>query len=62
MLKWGLPGRGVKSAKVPPTPYAYCPPAVTERQRGYRTELKNVENHDTRAVPYVPGTTTLVSG
>eukprot|EP00964_Phaeocystis_antarctica_P160305 scaffold131809_cov39-Phaeocystis_antarctica.AAC.1 len=21
LLKWGLPGRGVKSAKVPPTPY-----------------------------------------
>ena len=23
MLKWGRPGRGVKCAKVPPTPYAY---------------------------------------
>jgi len=23
LLKWGLPGRGVKSAKVRPTPYAY---------------------------------------
>ena len=23
LLKWGLPGRGVKSAKVPPTPYVY---------------------------------------
>ena len=26
--RWGLPGRGVTSAKVPPTPYAYYPPAV----------------------------------
>ena len=25
MLKWGLPGRGVKSAKVRPTPYVYYP-------------------------------------
>eukprot|EP00964_Phaeocystis_antarctica_P123079 scaffold86732_cov78-Phaeocystis_antarctica.AAC.3 len=23
LLKWGLPGRGVKSAKVRPAPYAY---------------------------------------
>ena len=26
MLKWGLPGGGVKSAKVAPTPYVYYPP------------------------------------
>ena len=26
MLKWGLLGRGVKSAKLPPTPYVYYPP------------------------------------
>ena len=24
LLKWGLPGRGVKSAKVRPTPYGYA--------------------------------------
>eukprot|EP00964_Phaeocystis_antarctica_P033594 scaffold19049_cov69-Phaeocystis_antarctica.AAC.1 len=23
LLKWGLPGRGVKSAQVPPTSYVY---------------------------------------
>ena len=26
LLKWGLPGGGVKSAKVAPTPYVYLPP------------------------------------
>ena len=26
LLKWGLPGGGVKSAKVAPTPYVYFPP------------------------------------
>ena len=26
LLKWGLPGRGFKSAKVRPTPYVYYPP------------------------------------
>ena len=26
LLKWGLPGGGVKSAKVAPTPYVYYPP------------------------------------
>jgi hypothetical protein len=25
LLKWGLPGGGVKSAKVAPTPYVYYP-------------------------------------
>ena len=28
MLKWGLPGGGVKSAKVAPTPYVYFPPVI----------------------------------
>ena len=28
MLKWGLPRRGVKFAKVPPTPYVYYPRVV----------------------------------
>ena len=27
LLKWGLPGGGIKSAKVAPTPYVYYPPA-----------------------------------
>ena len=26
LLKWGLPGGGIKSAKVAPTPYVYYPP------------------------------------
>ena len=26
LLKWGLPGGGIKSAKVAPTPYVYFPP------------------------------------
>ena len=26
LLKWGLPGGGVKSAKVAPTPHVYSPP------------------------------------
>ena len=26
MLKWGVPGGGIKSAKVAPTPYVYYPP------------------------------------
>ena len=25
LLKWGLPGEGIKSAKVAPTPYVYYP-------------------------------------
>ena len=28
LLKWGLPGGGVKSAKVAPIPYVYFPPEV----------------------------------
>ena len=28
LLKWGLPGGGVKSAKVAPTPYVYFPPVA----------------------------------
>ena len=31
LLKWGLTGRGVKSAKVQPTPYAYYPRVVCGR-------------------------------
>ena len=30
LLKWGLPGGGVKSAKVAPTPYVYFPPEKLE--------------------------------
>ena len=29
LLKWGLPGGGIKSAKVAPTPYVYYPPEST---------------------------------
>ena len=32
LLKWGLLGRGVKSAKVPPTPYVYYPPVYSNYQ------------------------------
>ena len=32
MLKWGLPGGGVKSAKVAPTPYVYYPPEGSGRE------------------------------
>ena len=30
MLKWGIPGGGVISAKVAPTPYVYFPPEKLE--------------------------------
>ena len=30
LLKWGLHGGGVKSAKVAPTPYVYFPPEKLE--------------------------------
>ena len=29
LLKWGLPGGGIKSAKVAPTPYVYYPPVFS---------------------------------
>ena len=32
LLKWGLPGGGVKSAKVAPTPYVYYPPEADPQQ------------------------------
>ena len=33
LLKWGLPGGGVKSAKVAPTPYVYYPPESQPHSR-----------------------------
>ena len=49
LLKWGLPGGGIKSAKVAPTPYVYyprvrgsfvtCEPAVFCGHKALRVEL-----------------------
>ena len=38
LLKWGLPGRGVKSAKVRPTPYADY---FTDGNRNYPRVFEN---------------------
>ena len=41
----GLPGRGVKSAKVPPTPYVYYPPRRTDRGPGCGVLRRESKNH-----------------
>ena len=36
LLKWGLPGGGIKSAKVAPTPYVYFPPETMDQRLAVR--------------------------
>ena len=44
LLKWGLPGGGVKSAKVAPTPYVYYPRV---RRRGWVLERPRPKSRET---------------
>ena len=41
LLKWGLPGGGVKSAKVAPTPYVYSTPVVATTVTHTHTHSQN---------------------
>ena len=46
LLKWGVPGGGIKSAKVAPTPYVYYPPPVTAALPGWPHSLARVMRAD----------------
>ena len=51
LLKWGLPGGGIKSAKVAPTPYVYYPPVrVFRNATGVRCACASRDKDNTAVV------------